>query len=342
LTALRPDRSYRLFGAESLLKRLQALTVEIDGVKKAEDIEFIHRMRVASRRTRAALEIFGGCFSAKKLADWERQIRRVTRALGSARDTDVQINYVASFLAQTHDPRPKPGVTRLLLRLRQRRARLQAEVLKDLTQLEKCGVVQDMEETLRGVLVQARLDKVPPKSSFLYMQASRTVMLRLEELLSYDTYVHQPESITQLHEMRIAAKHLRYTMEIFEPLYDGGLKKPLKTVRDAQEMLGDIHDCDVWVAELPHFLETEVRKVEEFYGSRRTFKGLVAGIDAVRSDRQSHRNETYGKFTTFWDAAARDMTWDGLRDVLQASCEGSSDEPTDEPVEETSEDSADR
>ncbi len=364
MTLLHPDRSYRLFGAEALLKRLQALTVEIEGVKKAEDIEYIHRMRVASRRTRAALAMFGACFSTKKLADWESQVKRITRALGSARDTDVQIDYVRSFLERPAAPSPSPGldqpfdsaqgtadrwlseaeargIRRLLLRLTQRRTRLQSAVLKSIAQLEKCGVVQDMEETLRGVLVQARLDKVPPRSQFLYMQASRTIMLRLEELLAYDTYVRQPECVTQLHEMRIAAKHLRYTMEIFESLYDGGLKKPLKTVRDTQEMLGDIHDCDVWVAELPRFLDAETRRTEEFYGSRRTMKGVVTGIEALQQERQSHRDETYARFTAFWDETDRELIWDGLREVLQASVECNLDEPTEDQLETTCEDSAD-
>jgi CHAD domain-containing protein len=47
--------SYRLFGAKALLKRLQDVAKEIDGVRKAGDIECIHDMRVATRRMRSAL-----------------------------------------------------------------------------------------------------------------------------------------------------------------------------------------------------------------------------------------------------------------------------------------------
>jgi len=56
-----PDESFCLFGAEAVLKRLEALEQEINGVCKADDIECVHRMRVASRRLRSTFAIFEEC-----------------------------------------------------------------------------------------------------------------------------------------------------------------------------------------------------------------------------------------------------------------------------------------
>ena len=107
------DQGYCLFGAEALLGRLQELTKEIEGVRAAEDIEYIHRMRVASRRMRAAFALFESCLPRKRQADWQLEIKRITRALGAARDLDVHENvlrkWVREFAADPQHSFPGQG-----------------------------------------------------------------------------------------------------------------------------------------------------------------------------------------------------------------------------------------
>ena len=259
------DAGYILFATEALLKRLQALTQEMDGVRQAQDIEYIHRMRVASRRLRSAITLFEECLPRKKLPDWQKQVRRITRALGAARDTDVQIDLLDQVLRHLQEPsadevdedvrRYPPGIERLRLRLRQRREKLQTDVSGALDAWEASQVTEELGQTLRQQLVQARLSQVEAPSPRVYQQAYLITSLRLEEMLAYEASVYHPEQVEELHAMRIAAKRLRYTLEVFAPLYDDGLKQPLQTVRQVQDVLGDIHDCDVWVLVLPQFME---------------------------------------------------------------------------------------
>ena len=93
----KPVKAACYFGKQRLLPLLEAFAKESDGVRAAEDIEYIHRMRVASRRLRAALPLFRSCFPAKNYARWSEEIREITRALGEARDTDVQIAYLTKY-----------------------------------------------------------------------------------------------------------------------------------------------------------------------------------------------------------------------------------------------------
>ena len=113
------DESTCCFGTGVLQKHTQALQQEIEGVRLAQDIEYIHRMRVASRRLRSALPIFAGCFSSRKGLTWVKEVRKITRALGNARDTDVQIEVVKQILADLPAANMQPGLRRLLLRLSQ-------------------------------------------------------------------------------------------------------------------------------------------------------------------------------------------------------------------------------
>ncbi len=66
-----------VFGAEIILRHLTALEQEIEGVRLAEDIECIHRMRVATRRLRNALSLFADCFSQKKVAIGKIALRKL-------------------------------------------------------------------------------------------------------------------------------------------------------------------------------------------------------------------------------------------------------------------------
>jgi len=313
------DPGCRLFAAEMLLARVDALAGEREGVREARDIEFIHRMRVASRRLRAALRLFGKCLPAKKAAAWLPSIRRVTRALGEARDADVQIACVEEFAESCADHRCRPGARRLLLRLRQGRAALQDRVARALDRLEKDRLIEEMEEYLRNARAGALMRHVEPASPALFALAEEAITGRLTELLAYDLYVSQPERKEELHAMRIAAKRLRYTMELLAPLYPDELKAPVKTVKTLQEQLGDIHDCDVWLELLPRFIDEERARATAYFGHARAMPRLLPGLGALEDDRRRFRETRYQEFVKAW--AETPEVWKELIKVVKKAAE---------------------
>jgi len=308
--------SFCPFGLQAILKRLDALTQEIDGVREAQDIEYIHRMRVASRRLRTALTLFGECVPPKRLKKWEKQIKCITRALGAARDTDVQVRFLEEADAHVPERRFRPGIERLILRLRQKREELQDDVIEALGKFEKSGVPGDMIQSLTRAPGDADPAFLDSHDFVLYQRAFLAVSTRIQELLAYDQHVPFPDHVTELHEMRIAAKNLRYTMEVFAPLYGDEFKQIIETVKSAQETLGDIHDCDVWVSFLPDFLEEERARARDYYGSIRAVKRLEPGITYLLSERQYHRGVRYNEFADFWQIHKESDTWQNLLGVL--------------------------
>ena len=321
----KPDESYCLFGAKSILKRLQSVAKEIDGVREAEDIERIHDMRVATRRVRSALTLCEKCLPGKLARKWNKQMRRVTRALGYARDADVQIDFLQGFLDNLTEVRYQPGVRRLLLRLQQKRGKSQSKVVKAMDDMEQCGILGEMGRVLRQIRVRARMRHVDDSSPYVYRQAYLAISLGLENMLACEIYVNQPDRIDELHAMRIAAKRLRYTMEVFEPLYHGDLKQILKTIRKVQTTLGDIHDCDVWVDYVPQFLEAERAHTLAYYGHTRPFSRLKSGILHLGEERQQQRERLYQEFAEFWQLLQDENTWDNMLEQIS--------QPLSEPVE---------
>ena len=89
--------------------------------------------------------------------------------------------------------------------------------------------------------------------------ARRILATRIAEVYEYDGLVADPANITALHDMRIAFKRLRYLLEIFGLAFRDDLDPFLEQVKAMQDLLGDIHDCDVQVP----MLEAHLAWLEE-------------------------------------------------------------------------------
>src|SRR5256885_16870252 len=92
------------------------------GVLDPSDIERVHGMRVATRRLRAALEVFSDAFPKSELKPVLRDVKRLADALGERRDPDVHIEEFGK-LRETFGPADRPGVDLLLDDLREEQAR---------------------------------------------------------------------------------------------------------------------------------------------------------------------------------------------------------------------------
>lgn len=303
------DASILDFGADNLLRNLTALQQEYEGVREGKDIEAIHRMRVASRRLRTGLPLFGPTLAPKKSGAWIQQIRELTKALGAARDCDVQLEHLQQFYLQLPGGPARPGIRRLLLRLRQRRQKLQQAVEKALADLVKSNVLMEMQRKLHPILEDAQN---PPRSAALHALGCSAIREKLEQFLYYEVFIRDPEDKDDLHAMRIAAKHLRYTLEIFSSLYADELKPYLKALRQTQEMLGEIHDCDVWMIYLPKFEEKERARALRYYGSDRPFRRLLPGLEAYLAERTATRDRLYAEFLQKWQTWRQEGLWDLL------------------------------
>ncbi len=62
-----------------------------EGAKDGTNIEFVHEMRVTSRRLRAAMDNFADCFPEKAFRKYYKRVKAITRTMGSVRDLDVLI-----------------------------------------------------------------------------------------------------------------------------------------------------------------------------------------------------------------------------------------------------------
>ncbi len=85
--------------------------------------------------------------------------------------------------------------------------------------------------------------------------AERIVLVRLDELCGFMPLAADPAEVVALHDMRIAAKRLRYILEITGPCFGPYVKTATKLTRELQDVLGELHDCDVQIPDIAAFAE---------------------------------------------------------------------------------------
>lgn len=256
---LTPDAPLWRWAYEAVSHRVETMLDPLEGVREGEDIEAVHDMRVGSRRLVAAMRVFRTCFPEPRYEELLREARQVTRALGLVRDLDVLIDHYERLEA---GPDEESGVRYFIARQARQRSRERRPMLRALEKLEKTDFPGRLRKYLHEAADEYRVGLDPaafrsrdgagdggadPHGPFRD-GAPPFLTERHREFYECARYVEQPEMVTELHEMRIAAKWLRYTMELFAPAYRNDLKRPIDAVKKCQELLGEIHDSDVRIA----------------------------------------------------------------------------------------------
>jgi CHAD domain-containing protein len=127
--------------------------------------------------------------------------------------------------------------------------------------------------------------------------------VRLDELYSFD-----PGEPGDLHDMRIAAKRVRYILEAAEPVFGQPATRGVKTMRRLQDLLGEIHDCD----ELLPLVERHVAKLRNedaaaaAAGAPLPNRRKYRGLEALRAHTVADRERLYARFTRKWAKLERD------------------------------------
>jgi CHAD domain-containing protein len=185
-----------------------------------------------------------------------------------------------------------------------------------LRKLDEASTLAEM-ETFLETLQLSEAEQTPSISSGLYKLAEKTITKKLRNFLAYEDCIMHPDMIAELHMMRIAAKRLRYTMEVFAPIYTSKLKTPLQVLKKTQDYLGMIHDCDVWDQFLPQFIEKERQRTINYYGNAGPFNFLQPGLEYFQQDRRKARQDYYEKFVNDWIGWKADDVWGELSRSIQ-------------------------
>jgi hypothetical protein len=137
--------------------------------------------------------------------------------------------------------------------------------------------------------VKARAVKgLDPKGS-LADNAERIVRARLDELYSFTPKALNPKRVKALHNMRIAAKRLRYVLEVTSFCFGPYASTATKRAKDLQDLLGEIHDCDEMLPRVRDVLdELRRRDVGDLLDRSADLDDLPADVAAAVQHRDAY------------------------------------------------------
>jgi CHAD domain-containing protein len=263
--------------------------------------------------------MFSGCFPDAQMKKWQKRIKQLTSRLWAARDADVQIEFLKDFISKI-SPAGKglrPGLRRVMLRVKQKRNKIQPKIVKILDRLKKDGIILDMraEETR----IERRLSRqnIDIRSPYVFEELRQHIEKRLEELLSCQDCLQNPDDKTGHHDMRIAAKRLRYTLEISNLPFERRLSANIEIMKRLQSLLGKVHDCDVWIEDLAKFSEKEKKRTIKYFGSERAFGRLKPGIEYIAGHRHADREMSFERSRALWKEIIEAHLPDNLRAMIQ-------------------------
>jgi hypothetical protein len=177
-----------------------------------------------------------------------------------------------------------------------------------------------------------RLEPAAPLSE----NAARIVQTRLQELRSFVPEALQPGAVDAQHDLRIAAKRLRYVLEVTGECFGKPAATARKRARDLQDVLGDMHDCDVMLPRVQAQIERlrsddaraillragEADDLEPRLAARAPNRAGYRGLEILVVHLRARRALLFERFTELWQAEASKGTWASLEASLTSSASG--------------------
>jgi hypothetical protein len=177
--------------------------------------------------------------------------------------------------------------------------------------------------------VKARpVKKLDPARS-LAENAARIIKVRLDELHSFAPRALAGKAKTQ-HDMRIAAKRLRYVLEVTGFAFGRPADTARRRARDLQDILGEIHDCDVMLPRVrEHLEELQRADAEALRGkgggapdldprlaARARHRTAYRGLDVLAVYLEARRGLLEDRFAAFWQRQEETGTWRRLETAV--------------------------
>ena len=236
--------------ARLLLRLLDTVELNVDGVLRDIDTEFLHDFRVAVRRSRSAIKLLGEVLPAELAGHYATEFKWLGDVTTPIRDLDVHLLGFDSMAAQlaAASPADLEPLRAFLVRRRAREVRRLAAALRG---PRFRAITDDWRKALleiRDAPGQASRRRREPTAAELARRTTERTFRRIAAQGAAITPTSPPQS---LHDLRKRAKELRYLLEFFAPLHDPvAYRKVVGDLKQLQDCLGEYQDSEVQRAEI--------------------------------------------------------------------------------------------
>lgn len=249
----------------ALKQRLAAVDhyLPLAATRAHENVEYVHQLRVSTRRAMAAMELFAELLPPKRAQWLEKKLKKMRRAAGEARDCDV--------LAQRMSKNGASEVLeRILERIQQRRDEAQCPIRTVHSALESKGRYRRRVDKLLARVA----DPKPSRAEAANQVFGEWSRRRLRPIVKrfFDSAEEDLSEYEALHRLRIRGKQVRYAMEILVGAFPEAFRGELyPIITKLQDKLGQINDHATAQATLTRWRDAACDQEEIDY-----LEGLIA------------------------------------------------------------------
>jgi CHAD domain-containing protein len=260
---------------------LEALRSQVDGIVADTDIEHLHDLRVANRRTRTALTQIARFLPSEDVETFAPDFKWIGTVTGGRRDLDVTLVELDRF--QSRPDEDAGDLEHLHRYLEARRSHEHSRVVAALSSTRFIALVESWAgylESAPSVGSEESLATAPVRDV-----AGPRILEAFKKIEKRAARVGANTSVSLIHRLRIDSKKLRYLLEFFAELYDSTtVSRLVSELKKLQNVLGVINDTQVQLA-----------LVEEFVGQDPSQAGELPAIrqltDAIADRQQALRSE---------------------------------------------------
>jgi CHAD domain-containing protein len=229
-------------GRKVLRFHLARMLAREPGTRDGADPEELHGMRVATRRMRAAWRVFGDAYEPARTKSFRRRLRELATLLGGVRDLDVLIEATEAY-GEAIGSTDRAGLRPLLAAWRTDRDLARVQLI---VELDSRGHRRFVDDYVDFVSSPGR-DALPVEPTIPHRvrdTAASRIWTAYEHVRGYEAVLRWAD-VPTLHQLRIAAKRLRYTLEfVREPLGEDASPLIARVVA-LQDHLGFMNDAEV-------------------------------------------------------------------------------------------------
>jgi CHAD domain-containing protein len=250
-----------------------------DGVRSGHDLEDVHAMRVATRRQRAAWRVFGSAFRPGRTKRYRTGLREIASRLGAVRDLDVLLEAADQYRADLPVAEQR-ALEPLLNDWRTHRDDARVLLIRELDSDGYRRWVDDYYDFVRteGAAV---LPVGPTQPHRIRDTTASRIWAAYEQVRGYEPVLRWAD-VETLHELRIAGKWLRYSLEFVREALGEDSAPLIAKVTALQDHLGLMNDADVSASMARTFLV-------EHAGDLSQLEGAAIGRYLVSREREVAR-----------------------------------------------------
>jgi CHAD domain-containing protein len=248
--ALEPDESTRKALRAIFAQLLATLRANVEGVLADTDTEFLHDLRVATRRARAALSETQGVLDRDATAALRKELKWLGQVTNPCRDLDVYLLELDDFRKQLGSAASDLDPLQRMLE-RDRRDALRG-VQRALRSARFSRLVDEWHDLVSSTPESAQ--EPPDSARSVHEVAGKRISEAYRKIVERGVKLGDDPPPEMLHRLRIDGKKLRYLLEFFASVYDAKIiGRLVKELKQLQDILGGYNDMTVQQARLFEF-----------------------------------------------------------------------------------------